>query len=385
MLKHKKFIRIISAVLTLIFICTAFIGCKARALYPTSSATRSVGTVGDYQVPYEELYMLATLYDSDELSGEQLWAQISENITANYATLELCRQAGVEYDEKELEENIELEVESYIENSFDGSRSNYLKSLKQNGLTDHYLRFTIKTDLLYNTALIPALVRSGDILTAEDDVVAYARENLVLTLHIMLADNDGVSAEENLATATSLLSDLQSGRKSMYELIGSKYNNDVLIPPDGGYLIARGTGNPDYEEAAFALEYGECALVSTNATLANGEYTSCHYIIQRLEITDEYVEEHYTDMYDEYQYSVADAMREKIKATLTFVPNEYASTLDIKSLKAPSAGIDLTLIIWVSVICLVVAAVTVTTVIVYRKRRAAFLKDKQSRALANKK
>ncbi len=379
--KHKNFIRVLCSLLTLIFICFAFAGCKARALTPTSSAIEVVGKVGEYDVPYEELYMLATLYNNDSISSEALWEKISQNITANYATLALCEQVGVEYDEKQLEDDVKLEVESYIENNFDGSRSDYLDSLKANGMTDHYLRTVIRTDLLYNSRLIPTLAAKGQILTAQDDIVAYARENFALTLHIMIANNEGDNPEENLAAARAALADLQSGRTSMYKLIGGKLNEDVMLVPDGGYLVARGTGNADYEAAAFALGVGESTIVSTTATLASGEAVDCHYVIQRLELNEEYVETHYTDIYDEYQNSVADSMREQVRATLSFAPNDYAKSLDIKNLKAPSAGIDLTLIIVISVIAVLVIGLTVVIIIIVRKRRAKFLRDKQNRAL----
>ncbi len=380
---NKKISRISCFVLVLIIISSMCISCKARPLTPSQMAVEAVGKVGEYTVPYEELYLLASTYDRDGMSEDELWDEIKKNITVNYAILTLCDRMGVEYDEKQLEDDIDTRVESMINTDFGGKRKNYLDAMKKSGLTDHYVRFTMRTDLLY-AKLAAALAQNGEIATEEAEIIAFIKENFVRTRHFMVADNAGDDTAANRQLAADALADLRDGKTNMHKLIGSAANEDLLIPADG-YAFARGSMEKAYEDAAFALEVGEYSeVISAMGETANGEYVNCYYVIERIELDDEYIDKSYATLYESYSSSVVQSKVEQLKAELEFIPNDYALSLDIKNLEAPPAGTDVYLIITLCSCVAGAAAVAVVVIITvkhFKKKKARLLAQKAQRSL----
>ena len=378
----KKLSRALCAVIALLLLCGLLSGCKSRPLAPSEDAERPVGTVGKYSVPYEELYFLANNYDKDGMSEDELWSIISENIITGYAILALCEDAGVDIDDDELDDAVQSYIDSVIESDFDGSRSKYIDSLEDSAMTDSYVRFTVRVELLYNELEL-ALAKKGVVATEDKDVIAYIKKNFVRTQHFMIANNAGDDVEKNLANAQSSLSKLTNGSTSMYDLIGGALNEDLLPPPDG-YAFARGSMEKAYEDAAFALEIGEYSgIVAAKGSLANGEYVDCYYIIQRLELDDNYIDDNFSSLYDSYVDAVIVNELEKIKSELGFTPNEYALSLDIKDLEDIDAGTDVFAIVIICV-CIAVAVITTVTVILVirhsKKKKVALLAQKQGKA-----
>jgi hypothetical protein len=178
----KYFARAAALSLALLILLTSLFSCTARPLAQTKLAKTEVGHVGDYTVSYEELYFLANTYcaslkDDHEGDPEGLkaavWSNINEGITANYAILELCRTMGIIYDEDELKDDVETYLERYIEESFDGSRKDYLAHQKEMGLTDHYVRFVTGVDLLYDRLAIKYMEAPCTVLAVKDRVTGH--------------------------------------------------------------------------------------------------------------------------------------------------------------------------------------------------------------------
>ena len=374
-MKKKVFFRLLGACLALVFSFSLLTGCKSRPLSPTKDALREVGTVGGYTVYYEELYFLANAYKSEGVSNEQLWETVSENILTNYALLTLCERVGVEYDEKQLKDDVQSFIDSAIESNF-GDRATYIDDLKASGRTDHYARFNAKVALL-SDMLATALAEKGELLTDEGEICDYIRDNFVRTWHFMLADNAGDDTAKNLADAAEALGALKDGKTSMYKLIGGQYvlknggvNEDILIPGDG-YVFARGEMDKAYEDAAFALaveEYSE--IVTCKSELASGEYVDCHYVIQRLPLDNDFIKQNFSELYTAYAEATVAKRLEEVKSELTFVPNDFAKSLDISALEPVSVGTDTFAIVTVCVASVLVVGVGVTvTVLVVRFKK----------------
>ena len=111
MLKNHSHIRYIALITLSMMLLLTLSSCKARPLAQDKLAKTEVGKVGEYSVLYEELYFLASNYakgikTSSSLDGSALndaiWESVNENITENYAILELCKKEGILYDEKAL-------------------------------------------------------------------------------------------------------------------------------------------------------------------------------------------------------------------------------------------------------------------------------------------
>lgn len=378
--KAVKYTALALAVLMLLFALSA---CKARPLSATKLAKTEVGHVGKYTVYYDELYFLASNYtkglqskykDDPEGLKTAVWELVNENITENYAILELCEQEGVIYDENELKSDVEAAIEIDIEGDFGGSRSDYFESQEQAGLTDRYVRFMTEVSLLYGK-LGTQFSNSGAIPETDEAMVSYIQKNFVHTWHIAVFVNEGETREENLAKIKEAQELLNNGTYSMYKLIGSKYNEDVTLDylSDAyGYYFPRGIMDEAYEEAAFSMNVGENTIVETMAENGVGEYVECFYLIEKLPTTSEEskveIEKNLSTLSDYVSDAIINDKKDAIKATLSFTPNDYAKSLDITNLEPAGNGIDYQMILVIVCSAAAIAAV-VAAVIVIRKIR----------------
>ena len=381
MKSKRKVLRLICILLTVILMSTLLSGCKSASLKANKLALTTVGTVGEYNVPYEELYFLAMSYKTDGITAEDLWANVSENIKANYAILTLCDAYSQDHTEDEIDDSVQKYIDSVIDEDFGGSRKDYITALEESYMTDHYVRFTAKVDIMYDS-LATKLATDSEIETDEEKVIDYIGKNFVRTWHFMIANNNNDDPAVNLANAEAALSDLKNGSTTMYKLIGGPLNEDLLIGIDG-YTFARGSMEKAYEEAAFSLEVGQFSeVISAKGELANGEYTDCYYIIERLPLDKDFIKKNYASLYEKYEESIIADKLSAIEEELEFVPNEYAASLDILDLEPIDAGTDVSAIIAVCVSVGVASGIAVAVVFSvrhFKKKKAMLIAEAKAR------
>ena len=376
-----------SALMLALLICAlSLASCKARPLSQTKLSNTEVGKVGDYSVLYEELYFLASNYtnglrskyanDPEGLKAA-VWDEIYENITENYAILELCRQKGLTYDENALREDVEAAIKLDIEGEYGGSRSDYFKSQQKFGLTDHYVRFITGVNVLY-ASLATEYREDGIIPTDADELIPYIQNNFAHTWHIAVFINSESERDAKEAKIEAARKLLASGT-SMYELIGSEYNEDVTpdyLSDAYGYYFPKGIMDEAYEDAAFSLAVGDHTVIETTATNNDGKTVPCIYLIERLSTTTEASKAEIKSNLSTLSESLADAIindkKEEIKATLKFVPNEYALSLDITSLEPATNGIDYQLIIVIAASVIAIIGAAVVIILVNRAKTKKF-------------
>ena len=382
---HTSAKRYIALILVILTLSVSLVSCKGRALAQTKLSKTEVGTVGEYTVLYEELYFLANNYakglkdeyiDDDELD-EAIWDAVNENIIENYAILELCKQEGIVYDEKELRKDVNAAVKLDIEAEYDGKRSDYFDSQLSVGLTDHYVRFVTGVNILY-TRLATQYRSNGTIPSGADVLVPYIQENFAHTWHIAVFINDESEREAKLEKIKAAEKLLENGT-SMYKLIGSEYNEDVTsdyLSDAYGYYFPRGIMDKSYEDVAFSLDVGEHAIVESTAKNGNGETLPCIYLIERLSTTDEAskleIEKNLTTLSNSLSDAIVNDKKEEIKETLSFVPNEYAKSLDISDLEPVKNGADYQMIIFVSLAVLSCAVAITAIILISRARTKRF-------------
>lgn len=386
MKKTSFYIKSTSLILAIFSIFTLF-GCSKSREVPVDSLGKTVvGTVGDHEVYYDEFSFLYNNYAPSiaEEYGEgtsefeaAMWETISENVVANYAILELCEEAGVEYDEKELEDDIQKFIDNTISASFDGERDAYLEDLEKNYLTDRYVRFTAKVDLLYE--LLPtAYAKEGLLIEDEAELYEYYYDNFRLVKHIMIVNGEGEDKEFNRKNAEKARELLISGQLNINELIGGSpafnYNEDLLIPADG-YCIAPGTMDKAYEDAVFSLDITFPKNISevieaTGEDYHTGERHSAFYVINLLPLTSEYIDEHYDELHDDYIGSFINEKLEEKKAELTFIKSAFAENeLDFDELEAPKKGTDWLIVGLIIGAVVIIALLAVIFIIVFNKKR----------------
>ena len=371
----KRASKLICACLALICCLSALVGCQSAELVPMGQARKVVGTVGDNNIYYDEFYYLASMYKTDGITSEKLWEDVSDNIVLNTAMLTLADEVGVEYGYWDLKSDIQ----SYIDDQFvyeAGSVENYRAQLKEKNMTDRYLRNSIKAELMYGK--VPqTLIDNGAITSDEAQFVKFVRENLVRTWHYMIA----LDANDNIADVAediqAVRNMLKNNETTIYDLTFNKgykklphksQNEDLTITEDG-YTFAKGEMHPTYENTAFGLEVGEFSdVIMFETTALSGNTVKCFFVVQRLELTDEYIVEHFEDLYDSYVSAVAANMLDEVKGRLTFEPNDYAKSLDILNLEPVDIGTDLTPVVICAVILGVVAITGVIIgIVIYRQ------------------
>lgn len=378
-------IKALALILVTLMLLLSLSACTGRPLAQTKLASTEVGTVGKYTVLYEELYFLATNYkaeleDSYENDPDGLrnaiWDEIYENITENYAILALCETEGLVYDEKKLSADVSDAIALDIESSFEGSRKSYFEGQAEYGLTDHYVRFITGVNLLYSE--YASKVNNGDILPSTDaERVEFIRENFAHTWHIAVFVNEGDDREEKLEKIRTAESLLASGT-SMYELIGSEYNEDVTpeyLSDTYGHYFPRGIMDEKYEDAAFEMNVGEHMIVESFAENSHGQRVECFYLIEKLSTTTEdarmEIEKNLVTLSEMMSDAAINQRKEDIKATLSFTPNEFAKSLDLLALEPAENGGDyqLVLAIVISVAACVVIAVALVVIRRIRMKR----------------
>ena len=92
------------------------------------------------------------------------------------------------------------------------------------------------------------------------------------------------------------------------------------------------------------------------------------YIIQRLELEDEYVTENFADVQDKAANAEIAKKLEAKKAELTFEPNEFGASLDLSSLDYPKDGFD-TVAFFIVLGCVAVIGGIAATVFFFEHRR----------------
>ena len=335
-LTRRNTFRAFSLLLALLMLTAGFTGCAARALPTSDEDLTVVGTVGEFEVYYEELRFLVLSYREhlENKYGEGIWNKpenaekylpelrdlVYEDIEANYAVLMLAREKGF------LLENYEKAVQDYMENmmtvDFGGNRSYYKDFLKTVSVTDHYIRFTAAVDLIYQD-LYNAYLAEGVIEDDETKVKQYILQNFVFVTSISLINKSDEEIETNEKRA----------RKFREEVVnGADINEYVSYTLDMNPNHCFGPGEMDeiFEKEAFALEnVGDVSEVFLGTADYNGVDRSAWYFLQRLELTADYVNENYSTLFDQYVSARVNEYIEEERERLVFVPNDYCRSLDL--------------------------------------------------------
>jgi foldase protein PrsA len=305
-----------------------------------------VGTVGGYEVKYEE-YRWLTLQFKDRLEetyGEGIWDNeesaakylpelqnaVHTSILANYAVLTLCDELNKNTGDSSKFIDINGEEETRITNNYInetidelGSRAAFRQALKKNYMTEELYRFITGIDVC-ESILFNYYCSLGLIDDSYDAGIKYIEENFIRTVHVYIENDKGESVEANRTLANAIREKLLAGEK-MSDLI-AKYGEDSYISAENGYYFTHNTYSEAYEKAAFALEVDQISEVV--------ETYSGFYVIQRLELDTGYILLNYNSkLKNQYLLAEFDKYLEECKATLTFEPNEYGKSLDLIKMK----------------------------------------------------
>lgn len=332
-MKDRFFRRFIA--LSLLVTVLLFTGCSAsRPIESTEEEARVVGTVGEFEVLYEEFRFIALTYKQtlintygedifDDLEkAEALSRQIKDyvynTITANYAVLTMCREVGIEADDPILLESVQKKIEETIESL--GGRRKYIKYLEENYLTDNFLRFNTCVDLMQNE-LFYVYVDDMGLIESEDNyekISDIIEEKFIRTQHIYISKANGKPYEENKRLIEEAYARIENGEDFMP--LVDEFGEDDEMTSDGIYIIS-GYMDSKYEDVAFNLNVGKYSEIV--------ETDSAFYIIKRLEQDPLYTMWNYDTLCERYQQYTFLGMIDDTQKYLEFLPNEYLKSLNI--------------------------------------------------------
>lgn len=383
----KKQIRFLSLILCFITVFTLLCSCAPRPLAQTKLAKTEVGKIvgGDteYTVSYDEFYPLAHQFyqsakakygDDTEAIKKEVWDNIKKKIIINAATIELCKSEGLEYDESELRDRVNDFIEREAITSFDGDCGALIDEYEAKGMTDHYIRFCAGVDILYGDLALK-YQKNGIIPSTDEAVKDYVKKNFLHTWHVAVYVDKGDDRDAKYAKVEAALADFKSN-KDMLSLIGSKYNEDTnfdSLTNVYGHYFQKDVcpWGDDYAEAAERSSYSSCTEIITTKGISpsSGQEVECFYIVQKLPITNEEIENNFTTLSDTVKNSIVSKKLDDTIKKLSFEPNEYAKGLNFASLEVPTNGIDYQLVIG---ICIGVGALVllVCAILVFRSVRA---------------
>lgn len=366
--------KIFSALLALTFLLTALASCGAKSVtdgvYSTEEELRVVGTIGEYEVLYDEYRYVAVscremmenkygkgIWD-DETTAKQYEDELREmvmaRITANYAVLSLCAQHGYKNSltdketvkkvnstvdlllyEHAMQNNIEVTVSEsssgelkykYEKGGLDKAYEHLRRELYDYNLTERVLRLTLGVEYAFEVLI--------NLLTAKENVVIYKDQDIedfmfsdqfICTRHIFIENDKDDDVEANRALANEALEKYRNGEMSMDQLIGSIYNEDVTTVYEGNYFT-HGEMEKVYEDAAFALKEGEVSDVIEGE---NG-----FYIIERKAKSNVYMLSNFETFATQITYAIVNSMVRSHQAELSLELNEFGRSLVLYTIPA---------------------------------------------------
>lgn len=364
----RPFLKICCLCLCLVLCLPCAVACSSKPTDETIRAETVVGTVDGKDVLYDELYFLATNYlpslkekfgDDQNAIRTELDRLVRQNILTNFAILKLCEDTELDYSEKEAKKDAEEQIKSTVTSSFNDDKDAYRASLAEVGLTERYLVYTTRVDLMYGR-LLNHYPEQGLVVDDDDEIRAYIHQNFVRTVHVMNPNYEQISVAYNR---------LKSGEMTMFDAIGSVYNKDFQSVSDNGYYFTYGSMDEAYEKAAFALAPNEISDIVTSVGETDTTSGVCYYVIQRLPLEEDYITSHFSSLQTQYYSAVIYEDMTEIRNGLSFTSNDFYGELDLANLPVPKESSSHLWVIFASAggVLLIAAAIVIPTVVLKKK------------------
>lgn len=356
MMQRMRKVRVLACTMALLMLAATLAGCsnEIKPVESSEQEMRVIGKCDEYDIYYEELRFVVNTYKAqlEQKYGKGIWDDartadkhreeletlVLENLKANYAILVGCKNLMVSTNDPEIDKYVQEQIEDLVnqsqaEGGFGGDFDAYLAWLKENGLTDHYLRFVYRASYL-ESAMYYALVDGGIFEYGErnySEYLDYVLEGVdyARTIHVYIPVEDESKRDSYYDTAKAIADELAACEDDeeryslMCQHIGSVVNKDLTITEMGYYFTYNEMGE-EYEDAAFALgEYETSGVV---------EYGGGYYVIMRMPIEEIHVLMNGEKLLQYYQSAKMGEYQDGIKENMTVELNEYGKSLDFVNL-----------------------------------------------------
>ncbi len=263
-------------------------------------------------------------YWENNYTGQlELTDSVMETLLRNKAITELAEEYDIRLtkDEKKY-------IDDYIKNSKEqlGGEDKFKESLAVSYLTEYSLRYvqkiTIIWDNLYNYVTSEA---SGIIKCGDDIILADIPVNFRNIRYIMISNDENDDKSENLALSQKIRALAASGN-DFKELI-SEYGEDDTMEEklENGYYFTLGSIAEEIEDVVLELEENEISEVI--------DMGYAYYVIQRLPIDNEYVDDHFEDFRTSYCARIFNEMLDKKASEITVKYKTLYSELNVFNVK----------------------------------------------------
>ena len=316
---------------------------------------KTIGTVGEYKIPYEQLRFVTMTYKAeldarygdgnaengtiwdDAATAEKYRAELEElvweTIRQEYAILQACNAYGIGkkvFDGDEIEDAVDLMIEQEIAQF--SSRSEYEASLKEIYATENILRFKYALDEM-KYLLRAALKREGAFIADEAAFEDWLLDgNCAYVQHFLLYHETDEEKEANRATLEDARQKLISGKLTLEQCIN--FANDDLSNVSPYYLV-RGVQKDVFVDAAMALENVDdvSEIIEVEGAL---------YVLVRMEeipvpgangVTETPLSLKLTQLLSDYQWAIVGDVVEASKASVNIELNKYGKSIDLVKMK----------------------------------------------------
>ena len=203
----KRFSLVLAMLICLSSILTS---CGVQPIKSTEEEATVIGTIGKYEVKYEELRYLVLNFKKDmalrygediwtdpakaEEYRDELWAQINKKIVSDYYAIQAMADyyyIGGGSEAMMTEEAILDAVQEKIEEAVDecGSKKKYKQMLAEQYLTDSLLRFYIAAETCATELFFILAQDLGEIESSEEYITEYMHsDDFICTNHIFIKD-----------------------------------------------------------------------------------------------------------------------------------------------------------------------------------------------------
>ena len=381
----KKITRLTVLLLTVALLLSAC-GCSVNSeLRADSLANDTVATVGDYEIPYENLYFLAmnriaemkavygeTVFD-DPVKVEELKRFVAENLFGyTEAMILVGRDYGIEIDDSDIADRVQNEIDIMMANQLEDSRDAYIEMLNSHYMTDHYFRTYIAVSEYMTEAILQKMLISGEI----DDSDKAARDRIyggdfVRVIQVFIDPQYYKSNEAAKEKADSLRAAVAAAEAGSARLDAMHTAKQYSLDTDtrDGLYIAKGEMDEAFDKAAFALEeYGVSEVM-----YLNGGYC----FLMRAPLDDAYVTANFEALKQKSYYVYLNQKAERYMNEAKLEWTDLGAELDLLELEALEAdGGE-----WIDTL---IAALIIGAVVIVIALLVKFLPDKDRRKAGRK-
>lgn len=371
-----------------IALCIAMLAClascgyteKAKRIPATELEAKTVATVGDFSIGYDELAYAATECRAmmESAYGEGIWddpalaekyrAELEQMvkgvICSPYAILSLCQEYGYKdaLEKKDVikqvdqhiygiiisvleDQGAELEIETSDDGEIKGklnltdeqigkAYAQYEIMLRKYGMTDRVLRVFLGADCAKEELTYILCEKEKKIPYSDDDIWDFMNsDDFIHVNHIFIACKSPAEFEEKYDLAVSVRDGIRGGTP-LDTYIRNGTDNDFGRVSTDGYYFTYSEMDEAYENAAFALEVGG---VSDVVRTRDG-----YYIIQRLEKDPVFMNLNIGSYSDQIVFAKVqeyiDARKEELISGMRY--NEFGATLDLVTLTLEDKDIE---------------------------------------------